>query len=195
MGLVAKRNLTHLYPVAVIFLASATAEAYHYLRQHHHDVFNRLIFPTGIAGLAICLFAIWQTIAGITNMLISERIYSQHFAAIAGFINKTVPKSSRIFHTNWSDSQYLIGLAPDYEYIVTLDPIYMFTYNQNLYNLYRNVSFGQSQNPYDILKETFGVRWGYAGKNYFNAFIEQVRHDSRFSIEGEDQLGIVFSLK
>ena len=84
---------------------------------------------------------------------------------------------------------------PDNDYFVTFDPIYMLYYNRQLYNLYRDVSFGRTKDPYEILKNTFKVNYGYAGKNFFGGLIEQVRGDSRFKILGEDQLGVVFKLE
>jgi hypothetical protein len=77
---------------------------------------------------------------------------------------------------------------------VTLDPVYMYNKNPELYKIYRDVSFGRIADPYSILKDTFKVKYGYAGKNYFNGLVEQIRKDSRFTILAEDQFGIIFKL-
>ena len=105
-----------------------------------------------------------------------------------------VPEKELIFHANWSDSQYLIGLNPKDDYFVTLDPVYMYNKNPELYKIYRDVSFGRTMNPYAVLKDTFKVKYGYAGKNYFNSLIEQIRKDSHFTILAEDQFGVIFKL-
>ena len=99
-----------------------------------------------------------------------------------------------MFHANWSDSQYFIGLNPDNDYYVTLDPIYMAYYDRKLYNLYRDVAFGRAPDPYDALKNTFRTNYGFAGKNLFGGLIRQVREDRRFTILGENDFGVVFRL-
>ena len=113
---------------------------------------------------------------------------------MASILRKNAPKGSRVFHTNWSDSQYLIGLAPDFQYIVTLDPIYMYNFSPHLYQQYRVTSFAGSSDPYTVLRDTFGAHYGYAGKNYFGNFIGQIKSDTRFVVLGEDELGVVFAL-
>jgi hypothetical protein len=113
---------------------------------------------------------------------------------MANVIKSLIPPGSRIFHSNWSDSQYLIGFAPEYEYYVTLDPIYMYSYNKPLYEEYRNISFGRTKDPYTQLINDFGTYYGYAGKNYFTGLIDQIRRDDRFSIITEDSIGVLFRL-
>jgi hypothetical protein len=71
----------------------------------------------------------------------------------------------------------------------------MFYYDRQLYNLYRDVAFGRTKDPYDVLKNTLHANYGYAGKNYFGGLIEQIRQDSRFKMMGEDSLGVVFKLE
>jgi len=120
--------------------------------------------------------------------------YNQHYQSAAGWISRYVPKGEVVFHANWSDSQYFIGLAPAYDYFVTLDPIYMYHWSPAKYNLYRDIAFGRTNDPYSLLKDVFGCWYGYAGKNYFSGLISQIRGDRRFKILAEDKIGLVFRL-
>jgi len=124
-----------------------------------------------------------------------HRFYDSHYEAVGEFFKENIPKGELIFHTNWSDSQYFIGIDPDNDYFVTLDPTYMFYYDRKLYNLYREVSFGNGKDPYDVIKNTFHANYGYAGKNYFGGLIQQIRGDPRFRILAEDNLGVIFKLE
>lgn len=194
-GMVSQRNLTHLYPVAVIFLmivAESSAKSMKEAPKLMADRLRSVLVPVLLAGLAVCGYL---TLSIVRIMLLSDAYWSDHYTRVARYMEKSIPNGNRIFHTNWSDSQYLLGLAPQYEYIETLDPIYMYTYDKPLYELYRRVSFGSEKDPYSALTKSFGTYYGYAGKNYFNAFIEQIRKDSRFTIMAEDELGVVFSVK
>jgi hypothetical protein len=123
-----------------------------------------------------------------------EAVYNNHFQMVGAFMKQNIPAGETIFHSNWSDSQYLIGINPKNDYFVTLDPIYMYYWNPKKYNLYRDIAFGRCPDPYAALKNEFDARYGYVGKNYFSGLINQIRTDSRFRVLGEDGLGLVFML-
>lgn len=195
LGLVSKRNMTHLYPVFVVWLGVILGSIYESLKEENRVKKARMIVVGSFVSIVLIIYSAWTTIPILQMSLLGDRVYGDHFSRVGTFLNANVPPGARVFHTNWSDTQFLIGVAPNYEYIETLDPIYMYNFNPDLYKLYRSVSFGGQSDIYKVLKESFGASYGYAGKNYFNAFIEQVRKDTRFTILGEDQLGIVFSVK
>ncbi len=123
-----------------------------------------------------------------------DKVVNTHYENVGYWMSKNIPKGELIFHANWSDSQYLIGLNPDNDYFVTLDPIYMFMHNRDQYNLYRDVAFGRTSDPYAVLKNDFKVNYGYAGKSHFGGLITQLRSDKRFQILAEDNLGVIFKL-
>ncbi|MCX5715076.1 MAG: hypothetical protein NT033_09855 [Candidatus Omnitrophica bacterium] len=125
----------------------------------------------------------------------NDRYYNLHYERIANWMSVNIPPGELIFHTNWSDGQYFIGMNPQDDYFVVLDPIYMYYRDPKKYKLYREVSFGKTKDPYAVLKSDFGVRYGYAGKNYFTGLINQIRPDARFQILAEDGQGLVFKLR
>ncbi len=194
LALISRRNLTHLYPVFVVWLGITLGDWFGAIANERQEKRLRILSLAVPAVFIFLIYSFWQTITYLGQSLYSERVYAEHFTQMAQVLRSHAVKGSRIFHTNWSDSQYLIGLAPDFQYIVTLDPIYMYNFDPKLYQQYRVTSFAGSSDPYKTLTETFGTRYGYAGKNYFGSFIGQIRSDKRFTILGEDELGIVFAL-
>ncbi|PIV39759.1 MAG: hypothetical protein COS29_00915 [Candidatus Omnitrophica bacterium CG02_land_8_20_14_3_00__42_8] len=153
-----------------------------------------------ISKLAVTAIGILAIILGIIsfdsvryNALVA-RVINGHYEQAGKWMNKNIPEGELIFHANWSDSQYFIGLNPKNDYFVTLDPVYMYNKNPELYKIYRDVSFGKTKDPYIVLKDTFNVRYGYASKDYFNGLVEQIRKDPRFTILAEDGFGIIFKL-
>ena len=125
---------------------------------------------------------------------LSNRIYNDHYERIGNWMAKNLPPGQTIFHANWSDSQFFIGLNPKDYYFVTLDPIYMYYKNKERYQLYRDIAFGKTEDPYTELKK-FGVNFGYASKNYFGGLITQLRNDDRFQVLAEDNFGLIFMIK
>lgn len=70
----------------------------------------------------------------------------------------------------------------------------MYNKNPKPYKIYRDVLFGRTSDSYGVLKDTFNVKYGYAGKNYFSGLVEQIRKGARFTILAEDNFGIMFKL-
>ncbi|MBI4035088.1 MAG: hypothetical protein HY381_01670, partial [Candidatus Chisholmbacteria bacterium] len=156
LGLISRKNLTLGYPVFILFLVSFLS-----------DVFTttKKLLPglVVMASLWITLSGIW-TLTQLRQMLVSETIVNDHYERVASWLKQNVPPGATIFHANWSDSQYFIGLDDQHNFFVTLDPIYMYHWNRELYQQYRQLAFGKTTDPYTILQSNFGVHYGYAGK-------------------------------
>ena len=191
-----QRYIAHGYPLILLCLASYIQD---YSRQSEGKEEALNLKPLLYPGLIfLCVFWVICGVSTYKNLRQSalvHRIYDSHYEAVGDFFKQNIPKGELIFHTNWSDSQYFIGIDPDNDYFVTLDPTYMFYYDRELYNLYRSVSFGSVKDPYDAIKNTLHANYGYAGKNFFSGLIEQVKADPRFKVIGEDNLGIIFKLE
>jgi hypothetical protein len=191
-----QRYLAHVYPLMLISLASLLSDwlsAREGLTQAKQNTSLRAAGSIAVIAF-FCLLAL-HTYRGFKQRIVSERIYNGHYEAVGKWMSAYIPPGEVIFHANWSDSQYFIGLNPRDDYFVTLDPVYMYYWNKDLYNLYRETAFGRVPDPYDVLKNTFKVNYGYAGKNYFSGLIAQIRPDPRFEVMAEDGLGLIFRLK
>ncbi len=191
-----QRYIAHGYPLILLSLASYIQD---YSKENAGQAGILNLKPLLYPGMIfLCVAGLFFGISAYKNLrrfTLAHRAYDSHYESVGEFFKQNIPKNELIFHANWSDSQYFIGIDPDNDYFVTFDPIYMVYYDRRLYNLYREVSFGRAKDPYDALKHTFHVNYGYAGKNFFGGLIEQVRQDTRFTILGEDNLGVVFKLE
>jgi len=114
-----------------------------------------------------------------------------HYIAVAKALDANSKDGSLVFHTNWSDSQYLIGLNPNNVYMVTLDPVYMYHKMPKEYELYRAISHGRAKDPYPLIKDHFRASIVYTSKQLFPVFTEQIRADKRFVVVYEDDIGLV----
>lgn len=191
-----QRYIIHGYPLMLIALASYSSdwwgsrERSALLRQS--KVIRRLL----LGGIGVIFLAIsFHTYKLFREFASRELIFNRHYEAVGKWMAQNIPAGDVIFHANWSDSQYFIGINPANDYFVTLDPIFMYAWDKRKYNLYRDIAFGRTADPYKLLKEDFGVRYGYVGKNYFSGLINQVRADARFAVLAEDGLGVIFYLK
>jgi hypothetical protein len=191
-----RRYLIHLYPLFLVSLAAYISDWWQ--GQPRMTWLRRKKFLPWLAALAVTLLIAaggYPAYKAYRQNLLADAQAGQHFEAVAKFMREHIPEGETIFHTNWSDSQYLIGLDPGHIYLVTFDPTYMYYWNPQKYKLYRRISFGSSDDPYTLIKNEFHCRFGYAGKNYFSGLINQIRDDPRFAVMAEDGLGVVFRLR
>lgn len=191
-----QRYIAHGYPLILLSLASYIQDYFKEESAQKSLLHLKAIFRATIIFLCVIglIFGIY-TYKSLRNFAFVSKVFDSHYEVVGRFLQQNIPKGELVFHTNWSDSQYFIGVNPDNDYFVTFDPMYMFYYNKELYNLYRDVSFGRTKDPYSALKYTFKVNYGYAGKNYFGGLIAQIRKDLRFKILAEDNLGAIFKVE
>jgi len=191
-----QRYITHGYPLILVSIASYFSDWWKSGERFALLSHKPNIKISCFMGIALMLvFFSFYTYSGFRKLIVGERIYNQHFEVVAKWMSQNIPPKEVIFHSNWSDSQYFIGLNPQDDYFVTLDPVYMYYWNPAKYNLYRDIAFGRSSDPYAMLKQEFNVHYGYVGKNYFSGLIDQIRTDNRFEVLAEDGLGLIFRLK
>lgn len=183
-----KRYAVHCWPLFIFYMAMFYSET----------DFSKLFKRAGVLYLVfLCTvgcFGLFSDIKNYSPRIRSNEIINKHYRGVAEVFKKIAPEGERIFLTNWSDSQYLIGLDPDHDYYVTLDPVYMYHYDKDKYRLYRDIAFGRCDDPYKALTEEFATRYIYAGKNYFSGLIDQIAPDPRFRLIAQDSLGAIFAL-
>ncbi|RKY41396.1 MAG: hypothetical protein DRP81_08460 [Candidatus Omnitrophota bacterium] len=183
-----RRYLIHGWPVFILFFSSYNKDLFKEGSKKTEKIF------VGFLLIILVLFSFTQ-FPELKKRIKYSELRNKHYENMAYFMRRYFPKGALVFHSNWSDSQYFIGLNPNNDYFVTLDPVYMYYYDKDKYKLYRELSFGKTSDPYFILKNVFGAYYGYAGKDYFMGLVNQIKKDERFEIIKEDIWGILFKLK
>jgi hypothetical protein len=187
MGIKSQRYINHGYPFFILSLTSFLGDCSKKIKRWSNGAML-------LGSIFICLM-LGRSLQQMVLRGRSERFVNTHYEQMGNWLKDNVPKGELIFTANWSDPQYFIGINPSNNYFVVMDPVYMWHKDKNLYQQYRMAALGQDKDPYATLKGVFKVNYGYAGKLYFWALVDQVKKDSRFVIMKEDQLGIIFKLK
>jgi len=116
-----------------------------------------------------------------------------HYEDMAHFMNQNIPSGQTIYHAAWSDSPFFICLNPKNNYLVVLDPIYMFHRYPKESEIYRLLRKGEILKPHEVLSKVFGVNYGYTRKD--NKLYDQIKKDpDNFKIIYENNLGVVFEI-
>jgi len=195
MGMMSQRYIAHGYPFMIMSLAMFVSD---WTSDKGFKSFTKKI-ERGVnllmlGGIVIVMLMIGSSFDKVAKTAKGTTVMNGHYEEMGNYLKENVPEGELIFHANWSDPQYFIGINPKNDYFVTLDPVYMWHKNQEVYKLYRAVAFAQLENPYEVLRDTFKVNYGYADKRYFGGLVAQVRADTRFEIVKEDRMGVIFKL-
>lgn len=190
-----KRYAIHAYPLVLVALGAFISD---WWQSKERLVAARASFLGRWSLAALLAAALVVTgrgaYRGFRDLAANEKAWNTHYEMCAAWMNENIPAGETVFHANWSDSQYFIGLSPQHDYFVTLDPIFMYKWDSEKYRLYRDIAFGRAPDLYAGLT-SFNVRYGYAGKDYFSGLVERVRIDPRFEIMAENEIGAFFRLK
>ena len=117
--------------------------------------------------------------------------HNTHYELTAKWMNDNIPNDEIIYHTYWKDAAYFFCLNPENNYIVILDPIFMFYRSPDDYLKYRRLKNGLDSTPHKTIKN-MGIRFGYTMKN--SKLYLQIRENPNFTIIYEDSYGIVFKI-
>lgn len=150
-------------------------------------------------NLSICVYLIFilvflsAIIKGLREYMDFYIGLNTHYENIANWMRKHIPAGETIYHAYWSDSPYFICLNPKNDYLVVLDPIYMFYSHPQEYLVYKDLEFGRLNNPAEAFKKVFKVEYGYTRDD--NMLYRQISGDDKhFRVLYKDNLGIIFKV-
>ena len=130
----------------------------------------------------------------VKSWLLFHQSYSRHFKRVAGWLKRKVPPGTLLFHTGFSDAEFLITLAPQYYYLNISDNVYMYYWNKDIYTIYSQLQLAKFNNPAYVIKNVFATNYGYASKDF--PFYYQVKRDKKhFDKLVDEPLGILFKIK
>jgi hypothetical protein len=148
-----------------------------------------LILIGGISILSFLRLPILKK--GIENSIQRFGQRNTHYQIIGRWMNRNISAGKTIYHTFWSDSPYFICFNPKNNYLVVLDPIYMYYWDPKKYIIYQDLAKGKVSNP-QILKDIFGTEYGYTNKRA--RLYYQIKDSPYFKILYEDSQGVVFRI-
>lgn len=110
------------------------------------------------------------------------------------WIAANTPPGSMIFNTDWDDFPMLFYYNPKNTYIVGLDPTYLFDKDADLWNVYRNVTLGDEENPAPLIRERFGAEYVFTD-NQHPDFMQIAEDSGDFEKVYEDEFSTVLRVR
>ncbi len=110
------------------------------------------IIPTIL--VLILAIAIYFNI-GLTIKELQDTNPYQRYQQASAWLKTNTPAKSRVFQTDWDDFTMLYFYNTHNTYILGLDPTYMQSYDQDLYELWRDITKGRVKIPGKTIADTF----------------------------------------
>jgi len=184
----------HWYPANILFFIFFAAYLKDWLA---HKEKKAVSLKINIFIILYLLIAAAFLPAGLKNLKATIEYHTRvgaHYKKVGLWMKGHIPPAETVYHNNWNESAYFICFNPANNYIVVLDPMYMFYRYPGRYLFYRDLSLGKNAEPYKALKNVFKVKYGYTRKN--NSFYLRLHNaPDEFKILYEDDLGVVFKLE
>ena len=146
-------------------------------------------------GLLVALTAVVYTVRGgfgAEFSLLQER--NLHYQRTAAWMAGHLPPGERVFHASWSDSPYFIGLNPGNDYLVVLDPIYMYHWSAETYRRWTLTSQGGAPDPAGEIRAHFGAEYGYTGSER-GLYRQVLGMPDDFEVLYREPRGLVFRVR
>lgn len=119
--------------------------------EKHSDFFSR---PRRIIILFLILF-----IAGTASVYRLRTFFHRDeipYASSAEWFNKNLERGEIIFHGDWDDSPMLFYSAPDFRYLVFLEPYFMYIHSMEKYLLWKKITDGKVMDTALMIYTEFG---------------------------------------
>lgn len=149
-----QRFIEYLAPVGSVFIfifwANYGNEYYQTLKTRRTDLLFSKYF---IKILVILLF-----ITGlISSYLLFENFYRKElfYQKSAKWLKQNIKNKEIIFSAGWNDSSVLFFHAPEFRYLVMLEPYFMYAYSPKKYFLWNKISSGKIESPSLLIKSEF----------------------------------------
>ena len=106
----------------------------------------------------IILIAFLLTLGTISTYMLHKNFYRDHlfYEDSAAWIKKNVKEDSIIFTGDWDMGAVLFCNAPDYRYLVMLEPYFMYAYSPEKYFLWNKICNGKITQPSVTIVNEFG---------------------------------------
>ena len=104
------------------------------------------------------------------------------------------PVTSRIFNTDWDDFPMLFYYNPRSEYVVGLDPTYLYDRDPEMWRLYARITLGQQSDPAPLIRERFGAEYVFTD-NQHTGFLNVATESGDFETVYQDRYATVLRIR
>jgi hypothetical protein len=142
--------------------------------------------------IALLLPGIWWTVQNTQDNLQSSKP-ADLYADASAWLRQNTPAGSRVFQTDWDDFTRLFHYNTHNTYIVGLDPTYLQLFDEDLYDVWVDITRGKVEDPSAAIETRFGASYVISDLKH-KKFINQAENDPRLVEQYRDDEAIIFQI-
>ncbi len=109
------------------------------------------------------------------------------------WLQENTEEGEVVFNADWDDFPFLFFYNHHNYYTVGLDPMYMYSYDRDLYLLYKAITRGKKADPGKMIREKFGARFVFLDRTHLELY-RRLRKDPLASKVYEDKGSIIYRI-
>jgi len=115
------------------------------------------------------------------------------YQGAASWLQENSLPETIVFNADWDDFPFLFFYNSSNYYIVGLDPMYLYSYDQQKSRRYKEITRGRLKMPVQTIREEFRAEFVYLDKKH-RSFLTNLQDDSQAEKVYEDKYGYIFSV-
>ncbi|MFC1669320.1 hypothetical protein ACFL20_02950 [Spirochaetota bacterium] len=152
-------------------------------------------FVLATAAIYISFFLVINRITSVKKMLYNHPL--QHLSGPAKWLKKNTSKGSIVFNAGWDDWPFLFYFNNHNNYLVGLDPIFMYEYDTHKYKLwFKIINGGVKENLARTIIKNFNSNYiVFSKKIKFSRFMKNLKDSKKVTMVFKDISGFVYKLE
>jgi len=125
-------------------------------------------------------FVIIIALSGISLLearrLVQRSAPPERYRGASVWLSQFTEKGSLVFNADWDDFPRLFFYNANNQYVLGLDPYFLYAQDAELFESYRNITRGKVERPSEIIARNFGARWIFLDSRH-KSFEKQLELD------------------
>ncbi|RJQ34453.1 hypothetical protein C4566_02130 [Candidatus Parcubacteria bacterium] len=179
-----RRYIEYMAPFTLLFVACGSSDLIKLIKwEEAKDFWKKLPYILKSYGALLAIVFVVavlpKTIEKTIAVEFSGKWEVNRFEMASNWLKENSPEKSIVFHTDWDQWPALYYHNDHNYYIVGLDPTFMNNYDEQLHQLYINLTTAEiNLNLASKIKENFGAEFILAEKERHKKFVDKLDRDS-----------------
>lgn len=194
-----RRNVEYLTPTMLLFSALALTifskemDIKNFLQELRKFLKEQKILLAGvILPLILVPYVLVRDYFGVRKAYVKGLQFIKYQGA-AEWLKKNTPERSIVFHSNWDEFPLLFYHNSRNYYLVGLDPTFMYNYDPELFEKWKNISLGiEKENMYKIIKNDFRAEYVFIDISRHEEMDKNMKNNFLFEEMFRDEKTVVY---
>lgn len=188
-----RRFIEYFPPFVLIFAALSISALIHAWQQE--AFWSKRPYALNVLALGALLlmaFPLYNVLSDSRDLMQGSKD-ARHYADAALWLHHNTPPDSQIFQTDWDDFTRLFFYHSDAIYTAGLDPTFMELEDEELFDLWVDITRGRVDQPSRIIHERFGSSYIFSDLNH-DDFIEKAAADPNLEERYRDEFAVIYQV-